>query len=101
MHERRIDQMFAEEPDLEFIGAQHIADGQIVGAIVPYFVGAASQGAAMPDDDLVGVKQAGNLHWYFFPTPRWTLDTCGFSHVRSHGNRDATEKLYPFRDGVD
>ena len=74
MHERRIDQMFAEEPDLEFIGAQHIADGEIVGAIVSYCVGTASQGAAMADDDLMSVEQARDLHRHFFPAPRRTLN---------------------------
>jgi len=56
MHERRIDQVFAEEPGLQFIGAQHIADGQIVGAIVSQFVCAPGQLTAMADDDLMCVQ---------------------------------------------
>src|ERR1700685_247288 len=101
MYERRVDQVLAEKPGLEFIGAQHVADGQIVGAIVSQLGGAGCQGAAMADDDLVRVEQAGNLYWYFFPAPWGTLDASGFGYVGSHGNRDAAEKLYSFGDGVD
>ena len=34
MHERDIDKVLAQEPHLEFVGAQDIADDQIIGAIV-------------------------------------------------------------------
>jgi hypothetical protein len=86
VYEGCIHKMFAEEPGLQFIGPQHVADDQIVGAIVAQLVGKARQLAAVADDDLVGIQQAGNLHWDLFPAPRRTLDARGFGHVGSHGN---------------
>jgi len=38
MHQRHIHQVLAEEPDLQFIGPQHIADDKIVSAGVAQFV---------------------------------------------------------------
>jgi hypothetical protein len=93
--------VLAQEPGLEFIGAQYIADGEIVRAIVSYFVGTASQGTTMADDDLVGVEQAGNLHRNFFPAPWRTLDARSFGHIGSHGDRNATKKLNSLGDGID
>ena len=56
-HQRHVDQVLAQKPCLQFVGAQHIADGQVVGAIISEFVGALRQFPAMADDDLVRVQQ--------------------------------------------
>ncbi len=39
LHERHFDQMLAQKPYLQFVGAQYIADGQIVGAVISEFIG--------------------------------------------------------------
>ena len=35
VHERRANQMLADEPGLHFVGAQHVADRQVIRPIVP------------------------------------------------------------------
>src|SRR6266446_4039367 len=99
-YQRLIHQVLAEEPNLQFIGAQDVADGQIVGAGIAQFVRTFRQCAAVSNDDLVRIQQAGNLYWHFFPAPRRPLDARGFGHIGRHGNRDATQKLDPLGDRV-
>ncbi len=36
-HQGHVNQVFAQEPDLQFIGAEHVADHQIVRAIITKF----------------------------------------------------------------
>jgi len=93
-------QVFAEEPALQFIGAKHVTDDQVIGTVVAYFISPFRQFAAVPDDDLVGVQKTGNLNWNFFPAPRWALDARRLGDVGSHGNRDSPEKLNSFRNGI-
>jgi hypothetical protein len=40
-HQGCVDQMLAQEPYLQFIGAQNIAHHQIIGALIAYFGSAA------------------------------------------------------------
>ena len=40
LHQRHVNQVLAQKPDLQFVGAQHVADHQVIGAIVAEFVGA-------------------------------------------------------------
>jgi hypothetical protein len=54
----RIDQVFAQEPGLQFVGAKHITHHQIVGAGVAQFGGKLRQFPAIGDDELVPVQQA-------------------------------------------
>jgi hypothetical protein len=56
--QRRIDQVFAQEPGLQFVGAKHITHHQIVGAGVAQFGGKLRQFPAIGDDELVPVQQA-------------------------------------------
>jgi len=58
--------VLADKPDLQFIGAKNVADHQIVGASVFQLIGELGKFAAVPDDDLVRVEQAGNLYGHFF-----------------------------------
>src|SRR6266404_4721803 len=57
-----VHQMLAQEPYLQFVGAENVADGQVVGAVVAQFVGALGELAALPDDDLMGIEQSRELH---------------------------------------
>src|SRR3974390_258753 len=93
--------MFAQEPNLQFVGAQNIADDQIVRAIVSEFGGAPCQLPTMTDDDLVCVEKAGNLNGHLFPAARRTLDACRLGYIGSHWQRDSTEQMKPLGNFVD
>ena len=41
MHQGNVDQVLAQEPYLQFIGAQNVADDQIIRALIAYFGSAA------------------------------------------------------------
>src|SRR5262249_7836639 len=84
----------------KFIGTQHLADDQIIGAIVAEGGSATREDATLPDDYLMGVQQSRQLNRDLFSAARRTLDLGGFSHIRSHGNADAAQKLNPLGDGV-
>jgi hypothetical protein len=52
----RINQVFAQEPCLEFAAAEHVAHHQVVGARVSQFGGKLGEFTAMDDDDLVRIQ---------------------------------------------
>src|SRR5579884_4233180 len=60
-NQRNVHEVLADEPDLEFVGPQHIADDHVVGTIVAQFGGSFSQGAALPNDDLMSIQQSREL----------------------------------------
>ena len=62
----RIDQVFAQEPGLQFTGAKHITHHQIVGAGVAQFGGQLREFTAISDDELVRVEQARQLRGNLF-----------------------------------
>src|SRR5579871_3407286 len=92
--------MLAQEPDLQFVAAEHLTDHQIVSTVIAQFRSAAGQSARLPDDDLVCVEQARQLHGNFFPAAWWTLDLRGFSDIRRHGDANATKKLDSLGNGI-
>ena len=57
--------MFAQEPDLEFIRSQDIADRKIIGSVIANGRSTPGQGPALPDDDLVSIQQANELQVWF------------------------------------
>jgi hypothetical protein len=54
--QRHVHQMLAQEPYLQLVGAQDVADRQIVGAVVAQFISQLREFTARPNDDLVGVE---------------------------------------------
>src|SRR5439155_8444684 len=100
-HQRHFHQVLAQKPDVHFVGAEDVADDHVVGAVVAQFGGAAGQGAAVADDDLVSVQQARELDGDLFPAPRRALDLGGFGDVVGHGDAHAAEDLDAFGNGVD
>src|SRR5260370_31703537 len=82
LHEGHIDQVLAQEPDLQFIAPQYLAYHQIVGSIIAQLVAAACQITAGANDDLMCIQQAGELNWYFFSTSRRAWNFRGFLPVR-------------------
>src|SRR5208282_2859446 len=66
LNQRSIHQVLAQEPDLEFTGAKHIAYDHVVGAGVAQLAGTLRQFTAVADDDLVRVQQPRQLHGDLF-----------------------------------
>jgi len=58
MDNRYVDEMLAQQPYLQFIAAQHVADDHVVRAIVAQFRGASRERSTMLEDDLVSPKRA-------------------------------------------
>ena len=56
--QRHVHQMFGEEPNLQLVAANHLADQQIVGAIVAGVGGNLGHGMCFLQDDFVGFQQA-------------------------------------------
>jgi hypothetical protein len=57
-HERRIDRMFSDEPDLELILADDVTDEEIVGAVVAVLRREPRHCARFFEHDLVRMQQA-------------------------------------------
>src|SRR5579863_318210 len=85
--------MLAQEPQLQFVGTQDLANNDVVGTIVAKFIGTPRQSTAMSDDDLMGIQKTRDLHGNFFPAARRTLNAGGLSNIGSHGDRDSAEQL--------
>ena len=92
--------MFGEEPDLEFVGANDIADEKIVGAIVAGVIGFFGHGASFLEDHFMGFEEAGNLDGSFFAAARWARNDGCLRNIRGHGDADAAEELDAFGDRV-
>src|SRR5205823_12435655 len=58
LHERHVDDVFGDEPYLQLVAANPVADEQVVRAIVSRFGGAPRHRASFPQHDLVGMQQA-------------------------------------------
>src|SRR5215510_6532466 len=69
-YEWRVDHVLADEPHLQFVPANDVADQQVVRAIVARLCGTTRHGARFLDDDLVCVKQTRDLNRRFFTTAR-------------------------------
>src|SRR5579872_5753217 len=89
-------EMFANEPNLEFVGAQNVANDDIVSPVVTLIGGAFCEFAAVANDDLMCIQQAGYLDWNLFPAPWRALNLGSFGDVVSHGERHSTEQLDAF-----
>src|SRR5882724_3053720 len=86
----RFDHMLAYKPDLQLVRAESIADRQIVGAVIAKFGGALGQVVACANDDLMSIKQAGNLHWDLFPSARGPLDLGRLGDIVGYDQADST-----------
>src|SRR5215510_5084072 len=56
--QRHIHQMFTEEPDLQFVGADYIAHHQVICAVITQFGSTSRQWPRLLNDDLVSVDQS-------------------------------------------
>ena len=93
--------MVADEPGLEFVGAEDIAHREIIGAVVSDLVGGFGDLVALLHDDLVGFEEARDLDRDLFAAARRSGDLGDFGCIAAHGDGDAAEQLDAFGDGVD
>jgi len=98
---RRILQVLGKEPHLHLVGAQDVADIEVVGTVVPPFGGAERCVPGADQDVLVRLQQARHLHRYLFPAARRAFDLAHLGDVVRHGDRDTTQRLHAFRQLVD
>ncbi len=63
--ERFINQMRSDEPDLQFVGANHVGNQHIVGAFVASFTGLGGEFARLGENQFVRFKQTRNLRRHF------------------------------------
>jgi hypothetical protein len=99
--QRHLDQVLADEPGLEFVGAEDVADDEVVGALVAGFVGCFGDVEAALDDQLVGFEETGDLDGHLFPAAGRAPDPGSFGYVCSHGDGDTAKELNALGDGVD
>lgn len=99
--ERDVYQVLGNEPDLEFVGADHIADEQVVSALIAGFGGLASAATRFAQDDLVSFDETRNLSGDFFPFFGRTRNLCQFDDIGSGRNTDTAEQLDTLGKHVD
>ena len=92
--------MFGDEPDLQFVGADYVADQQVVGAVVAGVHGLFGHGAGFLEDHFVSFEQARDLYRYFFAAARRTRNDGGFGDICGHGQTDCAEALNAFGNRV-
>jgi len=95
-----VDQMLGDEPDLELVGPDHVADEDIVGAVIAGFGGLMGHRARLQQNDLVRMEQARDLDGHLFATPGWTRDQSHLRHVGRHGDADTAQHHDPLGDQV-
>src|SRR5260370_21971576 len=88
-----LDEVLADEPGLQLVRTEDVADDEVVGALVAGFCGRVGYIEAALDDDLVGFEEAGDLDGHLFPASRRALDAGGLGYVWGHGDGDAAEEL--------
>src|SRR5262249_13418011 len=98
--QRHFHQVFTQEPDLQLIGTQDVADHHVVGALITQLRGTLGQGSAMADDDLMSVEQTGQLNGYFLPPFGRAWNAGSLSNVMRHCETDAAKKLNALGYGV-
>src|SRR6476661_6618093 len=92
--------MLRQEPHLELVGPDDVADQQIVSPVVSRLVGLAGGFPAEGQNQLVGLEQPGDLYRHFLPTARRTRNAGLFRDIGAHRQADTPEQLDPLGDLV-
>ena len=93
--------MFGNEPDLQFVLANHVADDQIVRAIVTAFSRTPSHGTSFFQHDFVRMQQSRDLDGDLFAASWWSRNQRRLGDVVSHRDTHAAEQLDPLGDRID
>src|SRR5215468_6576572 len=100
-NEWRVDDVFRDEPHLQFVSPDDVADQQIIGPIVARLGGATSHRAGFLDQDFVRVKQTRDLDRRLFAPAGRPRDERRLGDVVRHRDADTAEQLDTFRDRID
>ena len=92
--------MLSNEPSLEFIRAQNLADQQVIGSVIAGFIGLPGHRPHLFEDDFMCFEDARKLYRYLLASARRAWNDRRLGYVVSHRNADAAEKLYAFGDCV-
>ena len=68
IHQRGVDQVLGDKPDLGLVGANHIAHQQVVRAVVALVSGKPGHFAGLDQQDFVCLQQSRDLHGHFLAT---------------------------------
>ena len=93
--------MLGDEPDLQLIAPNDLADKQVVCPVVTGVGCPPCHSASLLQDNFMGMEQAGNLDGHFLASFWWTRNRCGIGDVGGDRNADAAEKLNTFSNLVD
>jgi [CysO sulfur-carrier protein]-S-L-cysteine hydrolase len=93
--------VFRHEPGLKLIGANDLADDQVIRAVVTGISGLSGECARFLQDNLVSFQDPGDLNRNFLAAARGPGDDGRFDHIVSHGDADAAEKLNALGDAID
>src|SRR5688572_8026470 len=92
--------VLGDEPYLQLVGTDHVADNQIVRAVVAVLGRQPCHGARFLENDLVRVQKTRNLHRCFFAALGRPWNKRHLGDVGRHRNADAAEQLNAFGDFV-
>src|ERR1700733_4041570 len=90
-NQRHPNQMLANEPGLQLVGAENIADNQIVGSLISRFVRQIRDVETALNDHLVSLEETGDLNRHLFPATRRPLDSGYLGYAAAHRDRDAAK----------
>src|SRR5262245_7455624 len=66
LYDRYVDDVFGDEPDLQLVATNYIADEKIIRPVVAVLSGQPRHGSRFLQDDLVRMKQPGDLDRHVF-----------------------------------
>ena len=101
MHERHVDDVFGNEPDLQLVTANHVADDQIVRAILTGFNRTPGHRTSFLQHDFVRMQQSRDLDGDFFTAFWGSWDQRRLGYVVSHRDTHAAEQLDPLSERID
>src|SRR5438445_329803 len=96
-----VDQVFGDEPHLEFVRPQHVAHQQVVGPVVSALSGLPDPLADLLDDDLVSFQETAQHRGDLLHAVRRSRDGGDLRHVARIRDGHAAEGLHPLRHQVD
>src|SRR4051812_43464897 len=93
--------MLSDEPYLQFVCTNNVADQQIVGSVIAFVCSNLRVLVRLFQDQLVRFEQSRKLDWYFLPMNRRPFDACMLSDIMRHADRYAAESLNSLGNLVD
>src|SRR5690242_1300696 len=92
--------MLRQEPDLKFIGPNHLTHQQIVCPVVACLRRLPSCRTGRPQNKFVRLEQTRDLDWSLLSTTRRTRNKRCLGSVNTHRETDSTQSLNALREGI-